>query len=74
MPSEAQQLEEKLEQPWKKWHADLNPMGIEAVREGTLILNQKRGDGRAQVSGNHGTTALKKKYVDLSAPKEKPTI
>lgn len=70
MPSEAQQLDAKLEQPWKKWHADLNPMGIEAVRDGTLVLAKDGGDS----SGVHGTTALKKKYLDLSAPKEKPTI
>ena len=69
MPFKAQQLNGKLKQPWKEWHADLDPMSIEAVREGTLILN-KNGDN----SENHDTTALKKKEVDLSAPKEKPTI
>jgi hypothetical protein len=72
MPLESEKHDTKLEQPWKKWHADLNPMGIKAVREGTLTMaRSKGGDGE---SGNHGTTALKKKYVDLSAPKEKPTI
>ncbi|KAK0099270.1 hypothetical protein ONS95_006360 [Cadophora gregata] len=71
MPSETHQHDAKLDQPWKKWHEALNPMGIDAVRDGTLILSRNK---RGSDSGSHGTTALKKKHVDLSAPKEVPSI
>lgn len=70
MPSEAKQLDSKLAQPWKEWHADLDPMSIKEVREGTLVLSK----GGASMSGNHGTTALQKKQVDFNAHKEKPII
>ncbi|UQC77215.1 uncharacterized protein CLUP02_02682 [Colletotrichum lupini] len=74
MPSEAQQNEAKLPQPWKEWQAELEP-GQE-VREGTLILLSNDADTNTSSgqSGNHGTTALQKKIVDLNAAKEKPTL
>lgn len=69
MPSEDQQRAAKLEQPWKQWHTDLDPMSLPDVREGTLVL-QRGGDN----SGNHGTTALQKQTFDLNVPKEKPEV
>ncbi|KAK2595621.1 hypothetical protein QQS21_006668 [Conoideocrella luteorostrata] len=60
MPSEAKQS--KLAQPWKAWHADLNPMSREDIREGTFAW--KAGDS------DHGMVAVEpREDVDLTKPK-----
>lgn len=65
MPTESQQREANLEQPWKEWHSELNPTSRTDVAEGSLVLKQGDDD-----SGNHGTTALDQKHVDLASPKQ----
>jgi hypothetical protein len=63
MPSEAEQS--KLSQPWKAWHANLNPMGRADIREGTFAW--KAGDS------DHGMVAVEPRDdVDLSKPKKAP--
>ncbi|KAL3952367.1 hypothetical protein ACCO45_012310 [Purpureocillium lilacinum] len=64
MPAESQQA--NLQQPWKKWHAALNPWGRKDVREGNVIL--KNADS------GHGTVAVDQKNIDLKAAKEVPKI
>lgn len=63
MPSEKAQS--KLPQPWKQWHADLNPMGRQDIREGTFL--RKAGDS------DHGMVAVEPRWdVDLSKEPRKP--
>ena len=64
MPSEAQQS--NLQQPWKKWHADLNPLSRKDVQEGNVILKKSES--------GHGTVAIDQKDVDLTAEKEIPKM
>lgn len=64
MPSEAQQS--KLQQPWKQYHAFLNPWSRKDVQEGNVILvNEDSG---------HGTTSIDQKKVDLKVLKEIPQM
>lgn len=63
MPSEAQQS--KLQQPWKQFHASLNPWSRKDVQEGNVILYADSG---------HGTVSLDQKKVDLKVDKEVPKM
>ena len=60
MPSEAELS--KLPQPWKAWHASLDPWSRQDIRDGAVYVAD--GDDK-----NHGTVAIDRKDVDLSAPK-----
>lgn len=64
MPSEAQQS--TLPQPWKKYHALLNPWSRKDVQEGRVVLvNEDSG---------HGTIYIDQKNVDLKVDKEIPKM
>lgn len=63
MPSEAEQA--TFEQPWKAWHGHLDPWSRQDVRDGAVYLLESDNQ-------NHGTVAINKKDIDLSAPKEVP--
>ena len=65
MPSEAKQSE--LPQPWKVWHGSLDPWSRQDIKDGAVYVN----DGEDK---NHGTVAIDKKDVDLSAPKATPKL
>ncbi|KAK8108994.1 hypothetical protein PG984_014795 [Apiospora sp. TS-2023a] len=114
MPSEAQQSNASLSQPWKQWYPELmkaenevttdmsttnRATGQRTLRRGGGTQWSTRGGnyrtsgtqqqepsrrGRYRMGtspppplrggGNHGTTALEHKLVDIESPKEKPTI
>ncbi|KAK7909059.1 hypothetical protein PG985_014937 [Apiospora marii] len=63
MPTEAEQRD--LPQPWKAWHASLDPMSRQDIRDGSYILTN--------ADGGHGTVANEPRQVDLNAQKEKPS-
>ncbi len=63
MPSEAEQS--KLAQPWKEWHAKLDPMSRQDIHEGNVIMRAPAGD-----KGSMLATAPRE--VDLKAKKEIP--
>jgi hypothetical protein len=65
MPSESQQLEANLEQPWKEWYEELKSKIPQDGTGGSVVL-ANAGD-----SGNHGTTSLQQKLVNLAVPKKK---
>lgn len=64
MPSEDQQS--KLQQPWKKYHASLNPWSRKDVQKGNVVLTN--------ADSTHGTTSIDRKKVDLKVDKEIPKM